>query len=262
MLRRAVEKSIRVYSVQLRQLSANAAVKEKWDLHAGVLVERHPILTKPLNEIETKFQAMQSQIEFENSLKSDFELRHEKDLILAEKIKKGQMEVDLDDTSAKQTAQDLKDAYVEELKKFQLAPRTTEADKKKDKQATNRDLEDILFLLVDQKLGDKSHMILPQGQWQTGETLRQTAERVLKEKCGENIEVMFYGNAPCGFFKYKYPAAQRKDSVGVKIFFFRSALKSGNVDKKIAKKFEWLDKNELGGKLKKEYAESVQQFLI
>lgn len=236
--------------------------KQKWDLHAGVLVERLPIVTKTLKPIEKEFQQLLWQQEFEKSLKSDHELQHERDLIQAELIKKGEIEIDLDETVTKQTAQDLKDAYTEEYKKFKFGLRETEADKKNDLKSLNRKLENILYLLVEQKLGNKVHLILPQGIRQEGETMRQTAERVLREKCGDNLDVFFYGNAPCGFYKYKYPIDQRKEAIGVKVFFYRAAYNKGNIDEKIIKKFEWITHEDLVRKLKGSYSESVQKFLL
>lgn len=35
--------------------AATTAPKEVWDLHVGVLVERLPVITKNLNEIESEF---------------------------------------------------------------------------------------------------------------------------------------------------------------------------------------------------------------
>ena len=37
----------------------------------------------------------------------------------------------------------------------------------------------------------------------------QSAEAALSELCGE-IDAKFIGNAPCAFFKYKYPAASQE----------------------------------------------------
>lgn len=117
------------------------------------------------------------------------------------------------------------------------------------------------MLLVEQKIGNKNFYLLPQAQHKDGETMRQTAERVLKESCGSDLKVLFYGNAPCGFYKYKYPVDQRKESVGAKVFFFRTALRSGNVaDKKV--KFEWLNADEMRKKVKDSYFDSVSQFMI
>lgn len=242
--------------------TAAAGKQEKWDLYAGVLVERLPIVSQKFNQLEQEFQQYLWRVEFEKSLKSKHELQHERDLKQAELLKKGQMEVDLDEAVSKQTAQDLKDAYTEELNKFQFAPRTTTDDKTKNITSTNRCLDDTLYLLVEQKLGSKSHLLLPQGPRLEGETMRQTAERVLREKCGEGLSVQFYGNAPCGFYKYKYPAAARGQSVGAKVFFFRASLTAGNVDKSLSKNYEWLQKDGLSSKLNSSYKESVQKFLL
>lgn len=36
--------------------AASAPVKEKWDIYAGVLVERLPVITKTMAPIEAKFK--------------------------------------------------------------------------------------------------------------------------------------------------------------------------------------------------------------
>lgn len=246
-----------------RTFASVAGSKEKWDLYAGVLVERLPVVSKEFNELEKEFQQFLWRVELEKSLKSKHELQHEREVKQAELLKKGQMEVDLDESASKQTAQDLKDAYIEELNKFKFAPRSTADDQSKNIASTNRCLDDSLFLLVEQKLGTKSHFLLPQGPRLDGETMRQAAERVLREKCGDKMIVQFYGNAPCGFYKYKYPASVRDQSVGAKLFFFRASLKTGNVDKDLNQKYEWLPKDTLSGKLSNSsYAESVEKFLF
>lgn len=186
-------------------------------------------------------------------------MRDEKDKLITQLAQKGG--IDDVETSLQQTAQDLKDAWRDEFQKFQLGSRITEADRKNDIKSTNRKLEETLILLVEQKLGNEKHMLLPQGKRRDGETMRQTAERVLKESCGDEVEVMFYGNAPCGFYKWKYPSDQRGESIGAKLFFYRAAYKKGHINEKQSK-FEWLDKVELQGKLKSQYADSVSQFLL
>ncbi|EDV38766.1 uncharacterized protein Dana_GF24835 [Drosophila ananassae] len=247
---------------ELSRTQSTIAAPEKWDLYAGVLVERLPVISKSLNPLEKQFQDLLWRVEYENSLKSDFELKHERDLVQAELIKKGKMQVDLEDSGAKQTAQDLKDAYVEELKKFQLGSRTTADDKANRTSSTDRCLEDTLYLLVQQKLGQQQHLILPQGKRLEGESMRQTAERVLREQCGQDLQVLFYGNAPVGFHKYKYPSNQRTESVGAKVFFYRASVRSGQVSEKQAK-FEWLPKEALNGKLTNaSYSESINKFLL
>ncbi|EDW76856.1 uncharacterized protein Dwil_GK16633 [Drosophila willistoni] len=261
MLRRLVQ----ISSKPLTRPQSTTAAKEKWDLYAGVLVERLPVVSKSLNPLEQQFQELLWRVEHENSLKSNHEIKHERDLAQAELIKQGKAQVEVDDSAAKQTAQDLKDAYVEEFKKFQLAARKTPDDAANKTDSTDRCLEETVYLLVQQKIGQQQHLLLPQGKRTDGESMRQTAERVLREQCGQNLQVLFYGNAPAGFHKYKYPSNQRSESVGAKIFFYRASLLSGNVDAKQQPtiKYEWLPKEALSGKFKNTaYAESVNKFLF
>lgn len=258
MLRRIVQVGAR----ELSRAQSSTASAEKWDLYAGVLVERLPVVSKSLNPLEKQFQDLLWRVEYENSLKSDHELKHEREIVQAELIKQGKIQVDLEDAGSKQTAQDLKDAYVEELKKFQLGSRTTPDDQANRTTSTDRCLDDTLYLLVQQKLGQQEHLILPQGKREEGESMRQTAERVLRESCGQELQVLFYGNAPVGFHKYKYPRNQRTETVGAKVFFYRASLRSGQVPENLTK-FEWLPKEALNEKLTNTaYAESVKKFLL
>lgn len=203
-----------------------------------------------------------SQVEFERSYKSDFEIQSQKDQQLAELIKKGEMEVDLD-ASTKQTNQDLEDLWKEERSKLPLASRTTEADNKNDLKSTNRRLEDALTLITEQKFGKEKIFLLPQSRIQPDETLRETAERIIQQTCGSTVQAVIYGNAPCGFYKYKYPSTQRNDAIGAKVFFYRAVLKSGHIDNK-SLNFKWLNKDELLKKVDKyeEYTKSLKQFVI
>uniref|UniRef100_A0A182SXB7 Large ribosomal subunit protein mL46 n=1 Tax=Anopheles maculatus TaxID=74869 RepID=A0A182SXB7_9DIPT len=241
--------------------SAATQSEQKWDLYAGVLVERLPIVTKTLEPIEAKFKQMLEQIELEKSLKSNHELRKETEKQQLELLKAGK--IDLDSEALKQTAQDLEDAYNEEFARFKPAPRVTEADEKNDIRSLDRQLEETLVLLIEQKLGTKSHYLLPQGLHKKGESMRQTAERTLKEYCGDNLQVTFYGNAPVGFYKYKYPANAQTEATGAKVFFFRSVLKeaSGNIGSSKVK-YQWLSQEELKKQLHQSYYQSVSQFLL
>lgn len=181
---------------------------------------------------------------------------------MAELIKSGRGELDLD-AVVKQTSQDLKDLWKEERSKFQLGSRITEADKKNDTTSTNRKLGYPLTLIMEQSVGVEKIALLPQGRIQDGENLRQATERIIKERCGDSVKVLVYGNAPCGFYKYKYPKSMRSDVIGAKVFFFHAILKAGQVDKKLGK-FEWLDNGELLAKVDKysAYKRSLKRFII
>ena len=203
-----------------------------------------------------------SKIEFENSLKCDHEIRKEKDKIQQELIKAGKIEIELDsDARSLQTAQDFEDMNQEELAKFKFASRETEADKKNDLTSIERKLDDTLMLICTHNINSKEAFLLPETTRNEGESLRQTAERIVKEMLGSELKVHFYGNAPCGFYKYKYKPSEKKDSVGVKTFFYRAAYKSGEV-KENNLKFEWVNEEELKGKVRNSYYQSVSQFLV
>ncbi|XP_052756161.1 39S ribosomal protein L46, mitochondrial [Galleria mellonella] len=232
--------------------------KPSWDIATGVCIERVPVVTPPLNEMQKKYKDMLYTLETEKSLKSDHELRHENDKIQAELLKNESADVDLD-TISKITAQDFEDAANEELAKFKFAAIETEADKKGDKHTPDRCLQRHLVLVTDVQLGKEKKKLLPQGLWKEGETLRQTAERILLEQCGPELKVQFLSNAPCGFYKYKYPS-EINGKVGSKVFFYYAYYKSGNV--KNAVKANWLTRNELTDVLPDRYRKSVHEFLI
>lgn len=192
--------------------------------------------------------------------------------MIADLQQKGKLDVDMD-VAIQQTAQDLKDSWKEELAQFQFSDRRTEADRTKDTRSLDRKLEETLVLLVRQQIGTEQLLLLPQGVRHEGETLRQTAERVLRERCGDQIEAIVYGNAPCGFYKYKYPKAARSESIGAKVFFYRAGYRSGSVHvsgaeaKKGNKEpqqqpFEWLDRSELLGRVPASYSASLSQFIL
>lgn len=203
-----------------------------------------------------------TQLEFEHSYKSDFELREEKDVAMAQLIKEGKITIDLDGV-VQQTALDLKDMWKAELSKFQPASRITDADRKNDTKSTERKYEDALMLLMEQQIGNDKLFILPQGKLLNGESLYDAAQRIIKEKCGDSIQTVIYGRAPCGFYKYKYPKELRTSTVGAKVFFYRAVLKSGQVTSN-ANKFEWLNKAECFDKIDKfsGYKRSLSKFII
>lgn len=237
----------------------------KWDIMAGICLQRKPVITKSLTDIEVKFQNILQEIEFEKSLKSDHELRHNKDVLRMEKLKSGKI-TDFDDTdqASNQTAQDYYDENKVELNSFKLSSRLTEADEKNDTKSLKRKLEENLIFVIKQKFGPDDFWIFPQGLWIDGETLKETAERVLKESCGNNINVRFYGNAPCGFYKFKYPKEKRNQSdvEGAKIFFFKATLLDGNIENKGAwTDYEWATVPEMNNRFIQPYMKNVKLFL-
>lgn len=56
---------------------STAAPQEKWDLLTAVCLERKPIITQELTEIEKEFKDYLAQVELERSLRNDFEIKHD-----------------------------------------------------------------------------------------------------------------------------------------------------------------------------------------
>lgn len=238
---------------------------EKWDLASSVCVERKPVLTKDFNSIESRYSTVLNKVEYEMSYKSDHEIRLVKDKLYAEELKNTDSFINIDQVSV-QTGQEFEDISENEFKAFRFAERKTEDDIKNNVASTNRKLGNSLLLLIKQNFGKSSNWVMPLGIRQEGETMRQAAERALVETCGTNMQIKFLGNAPVGFHKYRYPkSANCQQSVGMKIFFFKAQLLSGNVAKEVCSNFQWLSQQELdsnSGLFQEDYLKNIRMFLL
>lgn len=79
MIRHCIRNSYKARTL-LTGISQYSTSEEKWDLQAAICLEKKPIVIPNLNDLEKKFKDVLSEIEFEKSLKSEFEIRHENDL--------------------------------------------------------------------------------------------------------------------------------------------------------------------------------------
>ncbi|KAJ6662783.1 hypothetical protein lerEdw1_010987 [Lerista edwardsae] len=203
-------------------------------------------------------------MEVEKSLYSDHEIR-----CLAEerrlRRRKDKYD-DEDDDLGKEIvlAQDLEERWEQKLRKFNLASRITDADRSNDQTSLNRKLDQNLLLLVKQKVGDNEIWLLPQAEWQEGETLRATAERALVSLSGSRASAKFLGNVPCGVYKYKFPkAVQTESGVGAKVFFFKALLQGHHLPLTKEKvDYVWVSKGELADYLRPEYHSQVTRFVV
>ncbi len=64
----------------------------RWHLTCSVVVERPPILARALGPLEKKMEEMMMQVENERSLKSDHELRKDRDAEREERKKRGELD--------------------------------------------------------------------------------------------------------------------------------------------------------------------------
>ncbi|KAK7101606.1 large ribosomal subunit protein mL46-like isoform X2 [Littorina saxatilis] len=252
--------------LQLRQSSSGAlCTPGQWQLVSAVCLQRQPIITAEKTELEQQYADMMAQMELETSLLSDQELRAIEDKAIEAKRKQqeenetGEGEVE----GARVTALDLEDAWEAEAKQFTPAARITEADEKNDQRSVERRLDKPLVLLVKQTLGDKSHWVFPQGPRQEGESMRQAAERVLQNLCGQQVGAQFLGNAPCGFHQYRFPP-KASIGTGAKVFFYKAWYKEGDVipDKENSTDYMWVTFDELSDHCSRPYLKSIGNFLV
>ncbi|NWS16197.1 RM46 protein, partial [Pachyramphus minor] len=241
-----------------------AAARRPWRLFGAMCLLRLPQITQPLEKGEEEMAALMGQIELEKSCYSDHEIRK---LQEEERLQRRKESLDDDDEATGKTvimAQDLEDKWEQKFLQFKAAPRITDADKKNIRTSLNRKLDSNLMLLVKQKIGNQELWLLPQVEWQPGETLRSTAERAMATFLGDQIQAKILGNAPYGIYKYKFPRAIRtEDNVGAKVFFFKAFLQSSDFTQTEPKAdYLWVTKNELGDYLKPEYLKKVNRFLL
>ncbi|XP_034280573.1 large ribosomal subunit protein mL46 [Pantherophis guttatus] len=231
-----------------------------WKLYGALCLQRRPLLAQPPSPEEEEMAELTQQIEVEKSLYSDHELRcFAEDEFLRQRSKE---KYDISEKIV--LVQDIEDAWEQKFQKFKPAPRITEADQKNDRTSLNRKLDQNLLLLVKQKFGDEDIWLLPQTEWQQGETLRDTVERVLVTLPGVQTQARFLGNAPCGFYKFKFPKAIRTETnTGGKVFFFKAFLEgSPQLSSKEKADYLWVSKGELEDYLKPAYHSQVSQFLV
>ncbi|XP_031844126.1 mitochondrial ribosomal protein L46 isoform X2 [Nomia melanderi] len=234
----------------ISRLLSQAIVKGKkeWDLLSAVCLERHPIITKPMEDIEARYQDMLRQIEFENSLLSETEIQMKfKENLNQKAVPSGT------------NIEDIMASNKKELMAFKFAPRIN-ADEGK-VVSLQRKLDKTLVLLVEKQLGNTNVWIPPQSIRKNTESMIETAQRTVQELCGNNIKVHFYGNAPIGFYQYQYPKDIRlKGKYGAKIFYFLAKYISGDISPNL--NHCWLDREELKETVHPKLHESLSQFLL
>ncbi|XP_039714253.1 large ribosomal subunit protein mL46 [Pteropus medius] len=237
--------------------------RSPWRLLGAVCLQRPPLVSKPLTPLQKEMAALLQQIEIERSLYSDHELR-----ALDEAQRLAKRKADLYDEEEDEQnillVQDLEDMWEQKFLQFKPGARITEADEKNDRTSLHRKLDRNLVLLVKEKLGDEDVWMLPQAEWQPGETLQGTAKRTLAALSENNMEAKFLGNAPCGHYKFKFPQAIRTESsVGAKVFFFKALLLTGDFSQAGKKGHHvWVSKEELCDYLKPKYLAQVKRFLL
>ncbi|XP_059808834.1 39S ribosomal protein L46, mitochondrial [Hypanus sabinus] len=236
-----------------------------WQLCGAVCLQRPAVVSREKNQMESAFARLLEQMELEKSLYSDHELRLFEDEERIQRRQAYDYDSDEEDDVGHDivTGHDLEDMWEQKFRQFKPADRVQEADKKNDRSTLNRRLDEKLLLLIKEKVEDEDIWLLPQSYWKPGETMRQTAERTLSTVSGNQLQAVFLGNAPSGFYKYKYPkAVQTPSNVGAKVFFFKALLINGDLKMKKKEDHVWVTKSELKDYLKPNYLKQVQRFIF
>ncbi|KAM9313051.1 large ribosomal subunit protein mL46 [Gastrophryne carolinensis] len=236
-----------------------------WRLHGAVCLKRVPVVSREQNALQREVAGLLQQIELENSLYSDHEIQLMEDEIRLRRKQSDTYDADFDsDNKDIVLAQDLEDTWEQKWRAFRPAPRKTEADEKNERSSSNRRLENALVLLVKEKMGSEDVWMFPQIEWHAGESMRETAERALSTFSGNHAVAKFLGNAPCGFYKYKFPKTMRtEDMLGAKVFFFKAVLRSQEVETlQQEKDYVWVSRDELKDYLKPSYLSAVEKFVV
>ncbi|XP_076073864.1 large ribosomal subunit protein mL46-like [Mytilus galloprovincialis] len=241
-----------------------------WKIAAAVCVERYPVITQDLTDIEKRYQDMCSKIDVENSLLSVHEEKIESEKKKMKAKKEKEEKGDKEDQSSKDisavTAFDKEDHWEKEVKEYQIPSRITEADKKNDMKSPKRKLDRKLVLIVQEMVNGKEIWKLPDGYYNNEETLKETAENALQQRCGTTLKSNIFGNAPHGLFKYKLPLSVREteNAEGVKIFIYKAEFKDGNVDLKDKEilDYKWVTLEELSEYVTPQFEKTLKEFVL
>ncbi|XP_063301701.1 large ribosomal subunit protein mL46 [Pelobates fuscus] len=260
--------ALRAARLGCRALTSSSSAgggRSPWQLHSAVCLKRPAVVSQSKTPIQRDVEDLLQQMELEGSLYSDHELRLMEDEARLKRKQSNTYDSDEEDEDNEIVmGQDLEDMWEQKSRQFKTAPRVTETNVKNDKSSLNRKLENNLVLLVKEKIGNEEIWMFPQVAWECGETMRQTAERAIANLSDNSIKAHFLGNAPCGFYKYKFPKSVRtEDNTGAKVFFFKALHKSGDLSAiKKGGDYVWVSKDELKDYLKPAYLSEVQRFVI
>eukprot|EP00013_Stygamoeba_regulata_P023228 CAMPEP_0177653356 /NCGR_PEP_ID=MMETSP0447-20121125/13691_1 /TAXON_ID=0 /ORGANISM="Stygamoeba regulata, Strain BSH-02190019" /LENGTH=338 /DNA_ID=CAMNT_0019156805 /DNA_START=76 /DNA_END=1093 /DNA_ORIENTATION=+ len=126
-----------------------------------------------------------------------------------------------------------------------------------------RRLDHRLYLIVKKNRGEHQWQ-LPQGGWEEGETMRQCAERELREECGKELSTYTIGNAPSAHYAYALPSPDSQGNDGAKVFFYRMYHLEGKptLDENELIDYAWVTKKEMNTFLSPELFGALDDVLV
>ncbi|CAN8067424.1 unnamed protein product [Agarophyton chilense] len=224
-----------------------ANFKHGWRLAAAAVLERYPVVTPDPHKFEHQY------------LLDRFIDRQKRarpiptDLFLSDKDRvEGRTEPTFEDPVA--------DKYVP-------APRVTEADANDDRKSLDRALKERLYFVV-RRSKTSPNMQFPQVLASNSDvTMKQFAESALKSVTLPASRPVFHfvSYSPACHLEHVYPLSyqQKHDVYGVKIFFYRAMLLSGDVSQtRNCEDYSWARDCELPEVLGQEYYSAIKPILL
>lgn len=224
-----------------------ASFKNGWKLASAAVVERYPVITPEPDPFEQEYLTGRF-VEMQRLARPI-----PTNLFLTEK-----------DVIAGRTEPSLEDPYTD---LYAPAPRRTEADEKQDTKSLERALDERLYFVV--KRSDKAqNMQFPQVLASDPETKMMTyAEQAFRSVSlpASRPKVHFISHSPACHLEHVFPVRyqQKHDVYGVKIFFYRAILMSGEIDGiRNGVDYAWARDCELAGLLGEEYHNAIEPILF
>ncbi|KAJ1677947.1 hypothetical protein EV182_005107 [Spiromyces aspiralis] len=269
-----LRKGFRLLSQSRRHLSVAATNCQRSTISAGVLLQRDPVVTPPVDAFQKEYDAYMDWLKYQTADPFPTEFYLKKGSTLEAQWKERENErrsvwyfEDKADrpkhkvkTSNSENEAIAGDAGREGLgAKIKLNPRETEADRKGDLRSLERKLERTLYLIV-KDASQKWRLV--EGELKENEVLRGAAERKLSESMGTNMDIWFVGNGPIGV----HTSPKNKASVKMgraRVFYMKAHIFSGQVrpQSKDTTDFAWVTKDEMEKIVEPEYWTDIKDML-
>ncbi|VDB94122.1 unnamed protein product [Peniophora sp. CBMAI 1063] len=265
----SAESSSSPASAPARRRKAGAS-EGKPQLRTAVILNRTPILTRTPTPFENAFYKYQQRIQrtFHNPFPYDFYFKPgsilESRFILEERER--EREAFFPGFGADSKWAPTPKVSEEDLKKFgseedkAMKGRRGESDEKGDVRSLDRAGERNLYLVLRKSVGGKEAWRFPEGAVEGEEFLHESAERNLREECGENMDTWVVSLNPIGLVA---PPADAPSAPKTNLFFYKAHIMAGQARPSDASDFAWLTKQEIEARLKEDaaYWDSVKDML-
>ncbi|KAJ3526600.1 hypothetical protein NM688_g8244 [Phlebia brevispora] len=249
-----------------QQATTQNAAERTGIIHTGIVLNRHPILTRTPTKFERAYYAYESRIERALHNPFPYEFYFRPGSLLEGKFKKEERERErkafgyAPPRRSKANDAVLTPDAVSTEEPLQIMPRRSEADKKGDVKSLNRMGDRNLYLVVMNKENGKDVWKFPQTELSGEELLHEAVKRDLRSPYALNMDTWVVSRIPVGVYKPPSANPSGKDSY---VFFYKAHILQGQVrpDGKSVLDFAWLTKQEIQAKVDENYWHGVRDIL-